>query len=46
VTLQGEPVKLRGPHLLADNGFIHEAMLGVFADVFRGSYRYPIPVIK
>jgi myo-inositol-1(or 4)-monophosphatase len=42
----GGPVKLRGPHLLADNGAIHEGMLGVFADVFRGKYLYPIPVIK
>ncbi|HYL93906.1 MAG TPA: inositol monophosphatase family protein, partial [Alphaproteobacteria bacterium] len=44
--MHGRPVKLRGPHLLADNGAIHEGMLGMFADVFRGNYRYPIPVIK
>jgi myo-inositol-1(or 4)-monophosphatase len=44
--MQGGRVALRNPHLLADNGTVHDAMLGVFADVFRGHYRYPIPVIK
>jgi hypothetical protein len=39
-------VALRNPHLLADNGTIHDGMLGVFDNVFRGQYRYPIPVIK
>jgi myo-inositol-1(or 4)-monophosphatase len=44
--MHGGPMKLRGPHLLADNGTVHDAMLAVFADVFRGKYRYPIPEIK
>lgn len=44
--MQGGRVALRNPHLLADNGTVHDAMLAVFADVFRGHYRYPIPVIK
>ena len=44
--MHGKPVAVRNPHLLADNGAIHEEMLGVFDEVFRGSYRYPIPVIK
>ena len=44
--MRGAPVALRNPHLLADNGTIHQGMLGVFDDVFRGQYRYPIPVIK
>ncbi len=44
--MHGGPVKLRNPHLLGDNGTVHEAMLAVFADVFRGQYRYPIPEIK
>jgi hypothetical protein len=44
--MRGGPVALRNPHLLADNGLVHEGMLGVFGDVFRGKYRYPIPVIK
>jgi myo-inositol-1(or 4)-monophosphatase len=44
--MHGAPASLRGPHLLADNGGVHEAMLEVFAEVFRREYRYPMPVIK
>jgi len=44
--MHGGPVDLRGPHLLADNGAIHEEMLGVFAEVFRGEFRHPMPAIK
>ena len=44
--MHGGPVKLRNPHLLATNGTVHPGMLSVFDDVFRGQYRYPIPVIK
>jgi myo-inositol-1(or 4)-monophosphatase len=44
--MRGGPVALRNPHLLADNGLVHEGMLGLFDDVFRGKYRYPIPQIK
>jgi myo-inositol-1(or 4)-monophosphatase len=44
--MRGGPVALHDPHLLADNGLVHEGTLGVFDDVFRGKYRYPIPVIK
>jgi hypothetical protein len=32
--------------LLATNGTVHPGMLSVFEEVFRGQYRYPIPVIK
>jgi hypothetical protein len=34
---------LRGPHLLTDNGAIHEQMLSVFGDIFQGRYRYTMP---
>ncbi len=44
--MYGGPVGLRNPHLLADNGTVHDGMLGIFAEVFRGHYQYPIPVIK
>jgi myo-inositol-1(or 4)-monophosphatase len=44
--MKGAPATLRGPHLLADNGTIHDAMLGLFGEVFRGEYRHPIPAIK
>jgi myo-inositol-1(or 4)-monophosphatase len=44
--MHGGPVDLRGPHLLADNGAIHEEILGVFGEVFRGEFRHPMPAIK
>jgi myo-inositol-1(or 4)-monophosphatase len=44
--MQGAPASLRGPHLLTDNGAVHDGMLGIFSEVFRGDYQYPIPVIK
>ncbi len=44
--MHGAPMALRGPHLLATNGAVHEAMLGIFAEIFRGEYQYPIPVIR
>lgn len=31
------------PHLLADNGLVHDQVLELFGEVFRGSYRVPIP---
>jgi myo-inositol-1(or 4)-monophosphatase len=34
---------LRSPHLLADNGLIHEEALAVFGEVFRGRYPIPLP---
>ena len=44
--MHGAPARLRGPHLLADNGKVHEAMLEIFAEVFRREYRYPMPIIE
>jgi myo-inositol-1(or 4)-monophosphatase len=44
--LKGGPVSLRGPHLLADNGLVHQQIVDLFGEVFRGEYRHPIPVIK
>ncbi len=44
--MKGAPAALRGPHLLADNGTIHDALLGIFGEVFRGQYRHPMPQIK
>ncbi|MBL8232978.1 MAG: inositol monophosphatase [Bryobacterales bacterium] len=43
--MKGQPALLRGPHLLADNGLVHGEILTVFAEIFRGEYRYPMPVI-
>ena len=44
--MHGEPALLRGPHLLADNGAVHEAMLEIFGEVFRREYRYALPIIE
>jgi myo-inositol-1(or 4)-monophosphatase len=44
--MKGGAAKLRGPHLLADNGMIHESMLEIFAEVFRGEYRNKMPGIN
>jgi len=43
--MHGEPHQLRGPDLLVDNGLIHDEIVGLFAEVFRGQYRVPIPQI-
>lgn len=40
--MHGGPASLRGPHVVVNNGLIHEAMLGLFAEVFAGSYRVPM----
>lgn len=41
--MKGNPVNLRGPHLLTDNGLIHEEMLVLFAEIFDGHFRHPMP---
>ena len=41
--MHGGPLKMRGPHILADNGLIHKEMLGLFAEIFAGHYRFPLP---
>lgn len=40
--MQGAPASLRGPHLVADNGAIHAAMLEFFAQVARGEAQHPM----
>lgn len=44
--MHGAPFSLRGPHVLADNALIHNLILGAFADVFAGKYRYNLPEIR
>lgn len=39
----GGPFSLRGPHLLADNGRLHDELLALFGEVFAGRYRTPLP---
>jgi myo-inositol-1(or 4)-monophosphatase len=38
--MTGNPATVASPHLLTDNGLIHEEMLGVFAEIFRGEARF------
>jgi myo-inositol-1(or 4)-monophosphatase len=44
--MKGEPVSLRGAHVLADNGGVHEQILERFAEVFAGKFRVPLPQIQ
>jgi myo-inositol-1(or 4)-monophosphatase len=41
--MEGGPVSLTAPHLLADNGLIHEPMLQVFEDIFAGKHVHSLP---
>jgi len=41
--MHGEPHQLRGPDLLVDNALIHDEIIGLFGEIFRGQYRVPIP---
>src|SRR5208283_2903530 len=43
--MKGAPAHLRGPHLLTDNGVIHEELLELFGEIFAGQYRYEMPRI-
>ena len=44
--MRGGGVAVRGPHLLSDNGLIHEEVLGIFGEIFAGKYRVPVPEIE
>jgi myo-inositol-1(or 4)-monophosphatase len=37
---------LTSPHILADNGLIHDEVIAVFSEIFRGEYRLPMPAIQ
>ena len=39
----GAPFDLRGPHVLADNGLVHNETVALFADIFAGRYRHSLP---
>ena len=41
--MRGAPLDLRGPHLLADNGLVHDETVALFAEIFAGKYRYVLP---
>lgn len=41
--MSGGAVSLRGPHILADNRMLHEETVALFAEIFSGNYRRPLP---
>jgi myo-inositol-1(or 4)-monophosphatase len=41
--MRGGVMNLRGPHLLADNGLLHPAIVDLFREIFAGKYRFPMP---
>lgn len=43
--MDGGAVKLRGRHILADNSRVHDEILALFAEIFRGEYRFTMPEI-
>jgi len=44
--MKGSSHRLTSPHILADNGLIHEEVVTRFAEIFRGEYRHSIPAIQ
>jgi hypothetical protein len=43
--MHGGALDLRGPHLLADNGTLHQATIDLFAEIFAGQFRVPLPTL-
>ena len=41
--MHGAPLDLRGPHILASNGLVHQESTALFADIFAGKYQYSMP---
>ena len=41
--MRGQEIGLRPPHILADNGLVHEETLRVFGEVYAGRYRRALP---
>jgi myo-inositol-1(or 4)-monophosphatase len=39
----GAPLDLLGPHVLGDNGLVHEETVALFAEIFAGRYRHSLP---
>jgi myo-inositol-1(or 4)-monophosphatase len=44
--MKGLPHRLTSPHLLVDNAHLHDQILEIFAEIFAGNYRVPMPVIS
>ena len=43
--MEGKPHRFGAPHLLVDNGHIHDQVVQIFGEVFQGRYRVPMPMI-
>lgn len=43
--MRGEPHRLTSPHILADNGTVHDEVVALFSQIFRGEYPHPMPTI-
>ncbi len=41
--MHGARFNIRGPHVLADNGLVHEEIVELFAEIFQGKFRYQLP---
>jgi myo-inositol-1(or 4)-monophosphatase len=44
--MHGGPFDLRGQHLLADNTLVHAETVELFAEIFDGKYRTPLPEMQ
>jgi myo-inositol-1(or 4)-monophosphatase len=44
--IHGGPLQVRAPHVIADNGLVHEELVSLFAEIFANEFRYPIPMIS
>jgi myo-inositol-1(or 4)-monophosphatase len=44
--MKGGPVSLRGPHIATSNGPIHDELIALFGEVYRGQFRFPLPQIQ
>lgn len=41
--MAGKPYHLHVPHILADNGAVHDQIVGLFEQIFRGEFRHRMP---
>jgi myo-inositol-1(or 4)-monophosphatase len=41
--MRGEPLDIHGRYVVADNGLVHQELLGLFSEIFAGKYRHEMP---
>jgi len=44
--MKGQRHALTSPHILTDNGLIHDEIVGLFGEIFAGKYRCAMPSIR